>query len=400
MKGGEVRVEILPHPSLAIGMRAARDERERFGPIDERREVLIHGADKRHGTEDAIGNDRDDSRDDGDHPRTSTPASLYYRAASVAPQNLDGYLAPYNRSSGGTEGPPTHDGTVNSGSTPSTISSTISHERRFIEDATLSFGFEGFHIAAMNPDGDNDGFFAGLGSQELGSVSSHADPYTSSCMASSGALNCLSQTDINAAVGGSSSLLGCVSSKSGSGPPSRLGMSSNISGNSYYLARQRGSSGNLSNSGTPPYEEAVSRELKRLSKISAGSGVSGVAIVVTADGAASTRVAESISDDEAEAVQRWTKEEKGKGRAVRSATSGNGSDTRPGNQKGRHGRSGSGISGWTEGDQSASGSASEGGDDDSKGLLKEVDRDRKRKLKAQSVPRGVLVHEGDARYNL
>ncbi|KAI5821488.1 hypothetical protein BZA77DRAFT_7128 [Pyronema omphalodes] len=135
---------------------------------------------------------------------------------------------------------------------------------------------------------------------------------------------------------------------------------------------------------TPDPGEEVTRELKRLSKISAGSGVSGVAIVVTADGPASTRHSVDSEENASYESHKWTAEEKGKGRAASSDPSGT---------QRSHTRSLSGHSQWTEGSHHSD------ENNDSNSLLPAVPEIcATRKLKAQEPPSDILVHHGDPKF--
>ncbi|KAG0635850.1 hypothetical protein HOY80DRAFT_1056004 [Tuber brumale] len=384
MNGGEVRVEILPRPSV-IAERSAREEGENPGLFEEYEEQGGGDAHKSHVVDHV-------SYEDGYLVGTPAPPRHGGRRSQ---NDLDNYLPPLNLSPAtmGDSSPRSRTATsletVLSGDSDS---SSGSRERRFVEESTASFDFEDLRVGS-----ENDSYFAGLPSPNPDSGSARTGLYGSSGMASSGVLASLSQGDLSTQARSNSSLGGYTTGKSSSGAVGR-------SSSSHLLALQRGTQ--VPGSGSSPMEDAVGKEIKRLSKISAGSGVSGVAIVVTSDEPASD-FGEG-SDDDAD-DQRWTKEEKGKGRAPRSVGSGNGSmaerggsDARLGNHKEHH-RSGSGISrvsGWSLGDQSGGGgSGSEGGDDDSRELLKGIDQTKNRKLKSQVAPKGVLVHEGDGRYD-
>jgi len=398
MNGGEVRVEILPHPSVIVE-RSAHDEEEEPDLFEEYEEQGSGDVQKSHGV-----NHVSDARHE-DGYLIGVPNSLRH-GDQRSQSDLDDYLPPLNRSPAtmGDSSPRSQTATTfETGLSGDNDSSGDSRERRYAEESTVSFGFENFHMGS-----ESDSYFAGLPSPNPDSVdSARTGLYGSSGMASSGVLASMSQGDLSAQGRSNSSLGGYTASKSSGGVAGRPGLSRNHSSSSHLLARQRGTQ--VPGSGSSPMEDALAKELKRLSKISAGSGVSGVAIVVTSNGPASS-VGEDSDDDADADGRRWTKEEKGKGRAPRSVDGGNGgmpgrngSDVRLGNHEGRH-RSGSGISGvsgWSlEGQSSGAGSGSEGGDDDSRGLLKGVDETKKRKLKSQVAPKGVLVHEGDERYDL
>ena len=398
MNGGEVRVEILPHPSVIAETSAYDEEEEESNLFEEYKEQGGGDAQKSHGI------DRVSDAQHEDRYLIETPNPLRC-GDQHSRSDLDNYLPPLNRSPAtmGDSSPRSQTATTfETGLSGDNESSGDSRERRYVEESTASFGFENFHMGS-----ENDSFFAGLPSPNPDSGSARTGLYSSSGMASSGVLASLSQGDVSTQTRSNSSLGGYTASRSSGGVVGRPGSSRNHSSSSHLLALQRGTQVPSSGSTGSPMEDALTKEIKRLSKISAGSGVSGVAIVVTSDEPASSFGEDS--DDDADG-QRWTKEEKGKGRAPRSVDSGNGgmperngSDLQLENLGGRH-RSGSGISrvsGWSlEGHSSGAGSGSEGGDDDSRGLLKGVDQAKKRKLKSQVAPEGMLVHEGDERYHL
>ncbi|RPA94278.1 hypothetical protein L873DRAFT_1793060 [Choiromyces venosus 120613-1] len=382
MNGGEVRVEILPHPSV-IAETSAYEEEEKPGLFEEYKGQGRGNPQRGQG----VNHLGDAQLDDAYHIETPDSRPSSRRSQS----DLNNYLPPLNHS------PATMGDTSPSSQTATTLGSAVSRdidssgyswERMFVEESTASFGFENFHMES-----ENDSYFAGLPSPNIDNESTFTGLYGSSGMASSGVLASVSQGDLSTQARSNSSLGGYSASKNSGSVVGRPGLSRNHSSSSHYLALQRGAQ--VPSSGHSPIEDALAKELKRLSKISAGSGVSGVAIVVTSDEPASTSVGEDSDDDGED--QRWTKEEKGKGRAPRSVDSSNGgmverggSGARLGNHKEHH-RSGSGISrvsGWSLGDQSGgTGSGSDGGDDDSRELLKGVDQSKKRKLKSQMAPK-------------
>lgn len=156
---------------------------------------------------------------------------------------------------------------------------------------------------------------------------------------------------------------------------------------SSYIINGRKISGN--GGGLNPSEE-VSQELRRLSKISAGSGVSGLAIVFTADGPASTHSSDDDDEDSFEG-HRWTREEKGKARAASSepsATHDQRSHTRTLSEHSEHAAE-------TDTHQT------DDNHDDSKSLLPVVPKIiQHKKLQAQKPNKEVLVHQGDPKYEL
>lgn len=384
MNGGEVRVEILPHPSLmADNSRNYGNMRE----VESRKEHNSGAHYYKYYTRSS--RDADEEFDDEEDETTERSPSLLL--PKMRPEiDMDHYLPPLN-----------HQVPTNSprrSQTLTTQASAESQERRYVEES-VSFGFEGFHIG-----NGSDVTYAGLSSPA--STAFTGANYSSSGMASSAALNHLNQSELNILSRNASIKTNAASGKS-SGGISRPGMSRNPSSASYFSPGMRSvSSGLGASSGSVQLDEAVSRELKRLSKISAGSGASGFAMVITADGAASTRVEEESSDDEMDRIaeRKYTKEEKGKGRAVSSVASENvaerkGSDARDGRQDKGHQYTTSDASKLICGDRSQS--SSDNGDNDESRLLKGVGGGSgRRKLKSQEVQKGVLVHQGDTNYDL
>lgn len=370
MNGGEVRVEIRPGPST---MEDSRNQGSAPGR--------------------GMKAEDDSASYDKYYTRTSREADEqfegYYeeedieRPSMTRPGNeMDAYLPPLNRNTP----TPQRNLTVNSND------STGSQERRYAEES-VSFGFEGFHIGgeSVYSDGTHTG---------LSNPTSPGAFYSNSGKASSSVLNYINQSELNM-------LSRNPSSGKSSGVLGRPGMSRNASSTSYFSPGVRRAPSVPASPGTVQLDEAVARELKRLSKISAGSGASVFAMVITADGAASTRLEEEFSDKELEraAERKFTKEEKGKGKAESSAISGsiterNGSDSHGGKQEKGHQHTTSDYSEFVNGTYSHD-SSQNGDSDGTAGLLKGMDeRNPRRKLKSQEVPKGVLVHEGDARYDL
>lgn len=372
MNGGEVRVEIRPGPSTMEGSRNQGSAPGRGMKAED-----------------------DSTSYDKYYTRTSREADEQFEEdygeeeegmggpSMTRPGNeMDEYLPPLNRNTP----TPQRNLTVNSNG------SAGSQERRYVEES-VSFGFEGFHIGDGSVHGD--GTHAGL--------SSPTGPgafYSNSGKASSSVLNYINQSELNM-------LSRNPSSGKSSGALGRPGMSRNASSTSYFSPGVRRTPSVPASPGTVQLDEAVARELKRLSKISAGSGASVFAMVITADGAASTRLEEEFSDQELEraAERTFTKEEKGKGKAESSAisegiTERNGSDSHGGKQEKGHQHTTSDFSEFVNGTHSHD-SSQNGDSDGTTGLLRGMDQwNPRRKLKSQEVPKGVLVHEGDARYDL
>lgn len=372
MNGGEVRVEILPHPSLTEGSKSYDN---------------THGVQAKEEDGSApyykyyTRSSREANAEDHEDERTERP-SLQLSSTRAGE---DFYRPPLSRNFS----------TQQSNQTIYSDSSPVSQERRYVEES-VSLGFEGFHIG--NGGNYNDGIYAGLPSPT--SPASSGDIYSNSGKASSSVLNYIGQSELNI-------LSRNPSSGKSSGVLGRPGLSRNASSASFFApGMRRVSSGPGASSGSIQLDEAVTRELKRLSKISAGSGASGFAMVITADGAASTKIGEDFSDQEltrAAAERKFTKEEKGKGKAVSSVTSENvaerkGSDSQQG--KG-HQHTISDASRFVSGDSHSQNSSDNGDSDGTRELLKGMDgRNPRRKLKSQEVPKGVLVHEADTRYDL
>ncbi|KAA8903588.1 hypothetical protein FN846DRAFT_53749 [Sphaerosporella brunnea] len=259
--------------------------------------------------------------------------------------------------------------------TVETESSSESRERRFVEDS-MARRFEGFHFG-VGSDGANSPTPPVPGLPRADSDTSSRPINADSRKPSSNVLSQMSQTGSSASRSQSSSTRNATIGSSSGRPGLNRGPSSSsfiIQGGR--LSPQRGS------------PEELSQELKRLSKISAGSGVSGLAIVVTADGAASSHRTVDHDDDDSYEGPRWTREEKGKGRAASSE---------PGTHDQRsHSRSMSGRSAWTAGTEHTRTSDS---NDDSQSLLPALPEIKQtRKLLSQEPSKDVLVQLADPRY--
>lgn len=153
--------------------------------------------------------------------------------------------------------------------------------------------------------------------------------------------------------------------------------------------------------GSANESDEVAREMKRLSKISAGSGVSGLAILVTTDGAGDMQAPEHNPDQLG--TRQWTREEKGKSRAESAAMlsgtreQSTRTDSRHDHLDGRQDPSGG--SAWTGGEGNRTGTTEE--DDDSTSLLPSGSGIvQSRKLRAQEADKDVLVHQGNPAYDL
>jgi hypothetical protein len=256
--------------------------------------------------------------------------------------------------------------------TVDTQSSSESRERRFLEDA-MARRFEGFHFGVGN-DGANSPNPTIPGLPRTDSDTSSRPINADSRKASSNALNQMAHSDSNASWSQSSSSRNATL---GRRPVPNRGASS-----SSFIIQ----GGTISKRASP---EEVPHELNRLSKISAGSGVSGLAIVVTADGAASSHLTADHDENGPYEGAGWTREEKGKGRAASSS---------PGTHDQRsHTRSASGGSAWTTGTDRTHTSSAD--NDDSKSLLAAVPEIiQTRKLMAQEPNKDVLVQPADPRY--
>lgn len=370
MNGGEVRVEIRPGPSTMedSGNRGSAPGRGMKVEDDSASYDKYYIRSSRKADEQFEG---DYGEEDIERPSMTRPGN-----------EMGAYLPPLGRNTP----TPQRNLTVNSND------SAGSQERSYVEES-VSFGFEGFHIGGGSA--HSDGTHAGL--------SSPTGPgafYSNSGKASSSVLNYINQSELNMLSRNPSS------GKASSGALGRPGMSRNASSTSYFSPAVRRAP-SVPTSPAVQLDEAVARELKRLSKISAGSGASVFAMVITADGAASTRLEEEFGDQELERVaeRKFTKEEKGKGKAESSAisegiTERNGSDSHGGKQGKGHQHTTSDFSEFVNGTHSRD-SSQNGDSDGTAGLLKGMDeRNPRRKLKSQEVPKGVLVHEGDARYDL
>jgi len=266
-------------------------------------------------------------------------------------------------------------GTVN------TQSSSESRERRFVEESMArEYGGFQFEVVADLPSAE-----APAGPLRTDSEASLRPFDGTSRKASSSVLNTPSRS------GSSNSRSQSSLARNGTtGSTSRRPVMKREMSSSSFIINGRISAQGTGGSST---EEQFAQGLKRLSKISAGSGVSGVAIVVTADGPASTRhsaVSEDGDEDDRHGGSRWTREEKGKARA---------SPSEPGTHDQRsHTRSRSGQSQMTVGTEPTRSSEDH---DDSKSLLPVIpDIIQTRKLKAQEPNENIIVHPGDPRYEL
>ncbi|KAL7268004.1 hypothetical protein RUND412_009388 [Rhizina undulata] len=390
MSGGEVRIQIKPHPSMASP--GLDFESKRYAEADGGEKYYRYHTRTRSdlGSQDSYdGRDLELTIGGMEDPSMDDTQEFHYSSEVLDSSFLEEpyHLHPNNVVYTGTS----H---LNRSGTVITKSSNGSMERKYAEEVAASFNFEGFHFGLD----DNYGF-------EENSLNHHdhdpfdAEPpspaitrphmYATSNFASSGVLNVNQNGTTNSNSGSPTANI----PRSYSGNGSRPGFPRNISSSSYINGRSS--------------QDEIVRELSRLSKISGGSGVSGLAIVITADGAASTKVGEDDHDTvESDEGPRWTKEEKGKGRA-RSSGSGsllsNGKNGKPQQNPQCHKHSGSGVSGWTSGEQSEHGD--EGTETDSDNgtsrLLASSNESKNftgKKLKGQEVEKGVLVHEGDQRY--
>lgn len=382
ISGGEVRVEILPHPNLTIGNSSKHRN-------------LLEGSSKKE-------------------QGSSDPYGRYNRSSELVKQKVNeeeeegmgsqmlgsgvekhSYLPPLNRLQVVPQ-----PSSIQRRQTATTIESAGSQERRYVEES-MSFGFEGFHIG--DGSGFGNGTYTGLSGPNSPMYSIESGVYAGSGKASSSVLNYMNQSDPSAPSRNGSNKT-ALTDERGSHRMSRPVMSRNASSNSCFSPGIRSLSSGLGRSGSPQFDEAVNRELKRLSKISAGSGASGFAMIITADGAASTRFDKDFSDEEMDVItseRKFTKEEKGKGKAVPSAsTSATGSkdgESHGGYQGAGHHHTISDASKFIRSDGSEH--SSDNGDSDGKRLLPGIGGfGARRKLKSQEVPKGVLVHEGDPRY--
>lgn len=371
MNGGEVRVEILPQPGLVV------EDPKNYGDIRGTQAEEGDGSTQYYkyytrSSREAGGEDYGEGQVENQLPKARSESE---RGA---------YLPPLNRNTSTIQ----HSQTNNS-------HGSGSQERIYVEES-VSFGFEGFHIGGGSD--HSGGAYAGL--------SSPASPvytggiYSNSGQASSSVLNYMNQSELNI-------LSRNPSSGKSSGAVVRPGISRNASSASYFSPGiRRTSSGPGASSGSIQLDEAVTRELKRLSKISAGSGASGFAMVITADGAASSRLEEGLSDQEPNRIvadRKFTKEEKGKGKAAPSVASESVAERKgnDGQQERGHQHTISDASRFVSGDNHSQNSSDNGDSDGTRELLKGMDGGNpRRKLKSQEVQKGVLVHEGDPRYNL
>ncbi|KAI5781902.1 hypothetical protein EDC01DRAFT_233980 [Geopyxis carbonaria] len=278
--------------------------------------------------------------------------------------------------------------------TYATQSSSESQERKFAEQVVSTLGFEGFHFA-LSDEGSEEASSprenSGTFQDRDGAQSPKSGVYMSSGKPSSTVL-VRNESNTERSF---SSLAQNVSSRSNS-QLGRPDLARNKSPVNFTATSVQGSNG------TSP--DDVARELRRLSKISAGSGVSGMAIVITADGAASMHVAAEESEDEYSLTERkWTREEKGKDRATSSVPSGvHDQHSRSSRKESRQdhrfneGRSSSRASDSSIERPTSHGS--EAGEEDSKSLLPGGGEAVQRKLKAQQPSKDVLVHQADPNF--
>lgn len=373
MNGGEVRVEIRPGASL-MG-----EDSKSQGNTPQRRMKTEDGSvsyDKYY-TQTPREADEQFNKDYEKEEEVERPSE------TRSGDGKDAYLPPLDRNTS----TPQRNQTVNSNG------SAASRERRYVEES-VSFGFEGFHIGSGSV--CSDGTHAeGLSPTGPGAF------YSNSGKASSSVLNYINQSELNI-------LSRNPSSGKSISAVGRPGVSRNASSTSYFSpGTRRAPPAPGASPGAVQLDEAVARELKRLSKISAGSGASGFAMVITADGAASTRLEEDFSDEELDRIaeRKFTKEEKGKGKAESSVvsegiTEHKGGDSRNGNQEKGHQHTASDFSEFISGNHSHH-SSQNGDSDGTTELLKKIDGGNpRRKLKSQEVQKDMLVHEGDARYDL
>ncbi|KAH0606673.1 uncharacterized protein H6S33_003507 [Morchella sextelata] len=383
ISGGEVRVEILPHSSLMVGDSSRHgyslEESPKGGRDDSDRYYRYYSRSTRLGNQE-LGEEEEETES---------------RVLSSGIEE-NNYLPPLNRFQAAPPPTPTH-----RRQTATTIESAGSQERRYVEES-MAFGFEGFHIG--NGSGFSDGTYAGLSGPSSPTCPSGTSVYEGSGKASSSVLNYMNQSDLNASSRNGSNKTTLTNGR-GSGGMSRPVMSRNASSNSYFSPGMCRLSSGVGRSGSPQLDEAVNRELKRLSKISAGSGASGFAMVITADGATSTRFDRDFSDEEMDVIaseRKYTREEKGKGKAVPSSSSESvagrkDGESHNGYQGAGHHHTISDASKFIRSDGSEH--SSDNGDSDGIRLLSGMGGfGARRKLKSQEVPKGVLVHEGDPRY--
>lgn len=371
MNGGEVRVEIRPGPS-SMG-KDSTNQGNKPG-----RRMTVEDDSASYDKYNTRASKKADEKFRGDYEGEGIE-----RPSESHPGNrVDAYLPPLNHNTSTLQ----RNHTVNSND------SAGSQERRYVEES-VSFGFEGFYIGGggIQSDGTHTGLSSPTGPGAF---------YSNSGKASSSVLNYINQSELNV-------LSRNPSSGKSSGAVGRPGVSRNASSASYFSPGMRRAPSVPASPGIVQLDEAVARELKRLSKISAGSGASGFAMVITADGAASTRLEEEFSDQELDRAteRKFTKEEKGKGKAESSTvgegiTEVEGSDSRNGKQGKGHQHTTSDFSEFISGNHSHD-SSQNGDSDGTAELLKGVGGvTPRRKLKSQEVQKGVLVHEGDTRYDL
>jgi hypothetical protein len=243
--------------------------------------------------------------------------------------------------------------------TDRTHSSVESRERTFVEDA-IDRRFKDFHFGMSRDSSISD-------ARDVRSTSPSAMArYPESGKPSSTILNVISDNDISDR---SPSITRNVS-RSNQSSRQKLNMEGNsrpilVNGQ---LVSPKGSESNSNEDG------------RRLSKISAGSRMSGVAIIVTADGPASS--IRGASGDDASSGPRFTREEKGKGKCTSPV------DPTP-----------------TLSDfdwEGGSGRSNHSDEDDSRSLLEKgiSQSGLGKKLRAQMPGPGVMVHQGDPKYDL
>lgn len=262
--------------------------------------------------------------------------------------------------------------------------SSESQERHYAEEATSSFGFEGFHFGLPEDNSSSTERSrtvsvgvsipeSGVGGYALSSSPPRAGSPMSQDPSLYGSLSGKASSSVLNAPRSHSSLGGYnPSTRSPSGASRPPPMPRNISS---------GSAIRLPSSGSSRHSEDIARELKRLSKISAGSGMSGMAIVVPADGAA----------DEEDESMRFTTEEKGKWRASSTAYV-------PGHQHTQ-----SGATEWVDGPEERRSeerrSASEDNDDSRRLLRESAEFFGEKKLRSQVPAKDVIVHQADPQYD-
>jgi hypothetical protein len=371
---GEVRIEILPRPARAYegdgnGSNEYYDYYTRPQPTSPQRSQFYDKDADDKGTDDKNANDKDadDKYTDGDSELNN-----------ISTQEL---------ATKGIETPPARHIVERKGTDRTDLLSE-SQERLYVEEAARR-GFEGYHIGISESNSDvSKEQFSGL--PRVDSDQSSHNPIYMNTKTSNNALN---ESGLHSASFRShSSLAQRTMSKS---LVNRPGTNRTVSSSSFVIAS--GQSIVSAGSSNGQTTEEITEELKRLSKISCGSGVSGLAIVVTADGAASTHRSED-GEREHEGPT-WTKEEKGKGKATSpepSPTQSSRNDSR--REQHRHRRTPSDHSEGTEGNTERT---SDDSRNDSKTQLVSLPEIvQTKKLRAQEPGKDVLVHQGDPRYEL